>query len=130
MNKRKAYFLGALSVTIGTIILLISGSSLLTIPLDNNKAIPSGTFITWAEMISLPLTVYWGVKEFRKPTYKLNIILGYFLKIIIILGVLWVPISYLLSGNISFSFSKTEAFQGGQNAMQWFWGLSYGIGIG
>ncbi|MBO3118102.1 hypothetical protein J4050_15220, partial [Winogradskyella sp. DF17] len=94
------------------------------------NSIPLGTFITWAGMIALPLSVYWGIKELRKPSEKLNRILSGFIKIIIILGILWVPISYLLAGNLSFSFSEKETFQGGQDAMKWFWRLSYGIGIG
>ena len=81
-------------------------------------------------MITLPLTIYWGLKELRKPSNKLNRILSGFIKTIIIFGILWVPISYLLAGNFSFTFSEKETFQGGQAAMRWFWRLSYGIGIG
>ena len=130
MNRRKIYFFSALILTSGVIFLLITGSSLLTIALDNKQTIPLGTYITWTGMISLPLTVYWGIKELRKPSRKLNRILSEFLKIIIILGILWVPISYLLAGNLSFSFSEKESFQGGQIAMRWFWYLSYGIELG
>jgi bacteriorhodopsin len=130
MNKRKIYFFSALILTIGVIILLVTGSSLLTIALNSDETIPFGTLITWTGMISLPLTIYWGIKELRKPSRKLNRILSVFLKIIIVLGILWVPISYLLAGNLSSSFSEKETFQGGQDAMRWFWRLSYGIGIG
>lgn len=130
MNKREIYFYSALILTISVIILLITGSSLLTIALNGDETIPLGTIITWAGMISLPLTIYWGIKELRKPSSKLNKMLSRVLKIIIILGILWVPISYLLAGNLSFSFSERETFQGGQDAMRWFWRLSYGIGIG
>lgn len=129
MNRRKIYFYSALILTLSVIILLATGSSVLTIAL-NDKSIPLGTFITWTGMISLPLMIYWGIKELRKPSSKLNRILSGFLKIIIISGILWVPISYLLAGNLSFTFSEKETFQGGQVAMQWFWRLSYGIGIG
>jgi hypothetical protein len=130
MNKRKIYFYSALILTIGVMILLVTGSSLLTMGLDSDKSIPFGTLITWTGMISLPLTIYWGIKELRKPSSKLNRILSGFLKTIIALGILWVPISYLLAGNLSFSFSEKETFQGGQDAMRWFWRLSYGVGIG
>ncbi|NNF34725.1 MAG: hypothetical protein HKN68_11475 [Saprospiraceae bacterium] len=130
MNKRKIYFYSALILTLSVIIFLVTGSSLLTVALDSDKSIPYGTLITWAGMISLPLTMYWGIKELRKPSSKLNRILSGFLKIIIVLGILWVPISYLLAGNLSFSFSEKETFQGGQDAMRWFWRLNYGIGIG
>ncbi|GAB5398906.1 MAG: hypothetical protein Aureis2KO_04910 [Aureisphaera sp.] len=130
MNKRKIYFFGALILTLTVIILLATGSSVLTIALDGDKSIPLGTLITGLGMISLPLTIYWGINELRKPSSNLNRILSAFLKIIIILGILWVPISYLLAGNLSFSFSEKETFQGGQDAMRWFWRLSYGIAIG
>lgn len=117
-------------MSIITISILVTGSSLLTIALDKTGKIPLGTFITWAGMVALPLTIYWGIRELRKPTKKLNVVLASLLKLLIILGVLWVPISYLLAGNLSFSFSEKETFQGGQIAMKWFWYLSYGIGIG
>ena len=130
MNKRKTYFYSALVLTISVIILLVTGSSLLTIALDSEGSIPPGNLITWIGMISLPLTIYWGIKDLRKPSGKLNRTLSSLLKIIIILGILWVPISYLLAGNLSFTFSEKETFQGGQEAMKWFWRLSYGIGIG
>ena len=130
MYKRKIYFYSALILTIGVIVLLVIGSSLLTIALNSDETIPFGTIITWTGMISLPLTIYWGIKELRKPSSKLNRILSGFLKFIIVLGILWIPISYLLAGNLSFSFSEKETFQGGQDAMKWFWRLSYGIGIG
>lgn len=130
MNRRRIYFYSYLILTLIVIILLVTGSSLLTIALDYNKSIPLGTLITWTGMISLPLTIYWGLKELRKPSSKPNRILSGILKIIIIFGILWVPISYLLAGNLSFSFSERESFQGGQIAMRWFWYLSYGIGLG
>ena len=130
MNKRKIYFYSAVILTIGVITLLVTGSSLLTMALNSDKTIPFGTIITWIGMISLPLTIYWGIKELRKPSSKLNRILSGLLKTIIVLGILWVPISYLLAGNLSFSFTEKETFQGGQDAMRWFWRLSYGIGIG
>ncbi|TFV93151.1 hypothetical protein E4S40_12870 [Algoriphagus kandeliae] len=128
--KRKTYFLTSLILTISVLLLLVTGSPLLTIALDCKDEIPLGTPITWIGMIALPLTVYWGIQELRNPTTLLNRILSAFLKIIILLGILWVPISFLLAGNLSFSFSEKASFQGGQEAMRWFWRLSYGIGIG
>jgi hypothetical protein len=40
-----------------------------------------------------------------------------------------VPVSYLLAGNLSFSFSEKATFQGGQAAMRWFWRYSYGLAV-
>lgn len=111
MNRRKIWYFSSLIVTFSTIIFLVSGSSLMMIALDDANSIPLGTFITWAGMIALPLSVYWGIKELREPSEKLNRILSGFIKIIIILGILWVPISYLLAGNLSFSFSEKKHFK-------------------
>lgn len=130
MNRRKIYFFSALILVFVSISLLISGSSLLTLALDSDDTIPLGTFIIWIGMISLPLSIYFGLKEWSNPKKKLNRILSGFLKVFIVLGILWVLISYLLAGNIAFNFSNKATFQGGQDARRWFQSLSYGIGIG
>lgn len=130
MKKRNIWFTCTLALTVLTILLLVTGSPLLTLSLNSANSIPLGTFITWIGMICLPLSIYWGIQELRQPTRKASMILSNTLKCIIILGILWVPISYFLAGNLSFSFTEKETFQGGQFAMKWFWRLSYGIGIG
>ncbi len=129
MNKRQIWFYGSLLVTLVTLVLLMTGSPVLTISLNDSNTIPLGTFITWAGMISLPLAIYWGVRPLRKPAGTVVRFISVLLKISLILAILWVPISYLLAGNLSFSFSEKATFQGGQTAMKWFWRYSYGIGI-
>ncbi|WP_019038496.1 hypothetical protein [Psychroflexus tropicus] len=74
--------------------------------LDQAETIPLGTFMSWFGMIALPPSIYWGVKEFRQPTRKVTKYLSVLLKVILILGILWVPISYVLAGNLSISFSE------------------------
>ncbi|NND10655.1 MAG: hypothetical protein HKN96_05565 [Flavobacteriaceae bacterium] len=129
MKKNEIWFYISLIVLLTTIILLLTGSSLLTFALDKEDSIPLGSFITWAGLISLPLTLYWGIKELRNPTTKAYGYLAKTIKIVILIAVLWVPISYLLAGNLSFNFSEKASFQGGQIAMKWFWGLSFGIPV-
>lgn len=130
MNNRIFYFFAAFSITVIVVVLLVMGSSILNMNLNKQNSIPLGTFITWAGMISLPLSVYWGINKLRIPQTSFERLLSIGIKVIILLGILWVPISYLLAGNLSFSFSERETFQGGQSAMRWFWRLSYGIGLG
>ena len=129
MNRRKIWFYSSLLIVLITITLLVTGSPLLTTALDKNDSIPLGTFITWVGLIALPLSVYWGIKEFRNPTTKGFKFLSIILKTVIVMAILWVPVSYLLSGNISFSFSEKVTFQGGQTAMRWFWRYTYGIAL-
>jgi len=113
----------------GSAVLLIIGSPLLTFSLDNSENVPLGTFTTWAGIICLPLTVYLGVQEFRNPKSKVDKSLALLLKVILWLAVFWAPISYLLAGNWSFSFNGYSSIQGGQIAMKIFWILSYSLAI-
>ena len=47
------------------------------------------------------------------------------LKLNLIMAFLWVPISYLLAGNITNSFSgSAEGFQGSPQASEIFWGYN------
>ena len=101
--------------------LLITGSPVLTTPITTEPSLPAGTLITWAGMISLPLSIYLGFHPFRAGERFLAIAL----KLFIILAVLWAPLSYLLAGNLSFSFSEKAGFQGGQTAMRLFWYFNY-----
>ena len=129
MNKRNSWFFSSLLVLIFALFFLVSGSSILSVTIDKLNTIPLGTFITWAGIISLPLAIYWGVHKVRNPENVLYKYLSIILKLLIILSILWVPISYLLAGNISFSFTEKETFQGSQEAMKWFWRYSYGVAI-
>lgn len=129
MDKRRYWLFTSLLICIITIILLVKGSSLLTTSLDEDNYIPLGTFITWAGLISLHLSIFWGIKKLRTPEGELYSYLSIILKISSILAVFWLPICYLLAGNISFTFSEKETFQGGQLAMKMFWGLSYVLAI-
>ena len=109
--------------------LLVTGSPLLEKSLSSTQNIPLGNLLTWMGMIALPLSIYWGSKGLRQPDSTVRKYLSVLLKCLILLALLWVPICYLLAGNIAFNFSGTEEFQGGQIAMKWFWRYSYGLPI-
>ncbi|MBT8223522.1 MAG: hypothetical protein KJN96_10180 [Eudoraea sp.] len=130
MKHSKLWFMISLIVFIGTGFLLLTGSSVLTISLSRSTNIPLGTFTTWAGIASLPLALYFGIRKLREPTSKKDRFLAYILKILIGLAILWMPICYLLAGNISFSFTEKAEFQGGQLAMQIFWYFSYFVAAG
>lgn len=129
MNKRKLFFWLSLLVFLGSLYLLITGSTLLNYALDDNDSFPLGTLITWAGMISLPLCILLGVKKLRKPSTGFYRFLSLMLKLSLLLGILWAPVCYLLAGNWNYSFSEKEAFQGGQTAMRIFWRYSAAIPI-
>jgi hypothetical protein len=122
MNRRSIILISALFFLILSSTLLITGSSILTFSLSESAFVPLGTFITWLGMISLPVTILHGLaKTSEKPFVFFTIAI----KALIALAILWLPICFLLAGNISFSFGKKESFQGGQLAMQFFWLFNY-----
>ena len=123
MKKRKTLLIVSLIILVVTIILLITGSPILTAPISAAPPLPAGTLITWAGMISLPLSIYLGFHPFRAGERFLAIAL----KLFIILAVLWAPLSYLLAGNLSFSFTEKAGFRGGQTAMSLFWYFNYAL---
>ena len=45
------------------------------------------------------------------------------------MAILWMPISFLLAGNLSFSFSGSKEYQGGPTAARIFFAFSYGIAV-
>jgi hypothetical protein len=125
-NKRLLFFASLLTLIVAST-LLITGSPILTLPSPALPSIPLGTFITWLGMLSLPLSIYSGVRKLRQPHGRLYPFLAAGLKLALLAAILWVPVCYLLAGNLSFSFSEKEGFQGGQLAMRWFWRFSYAI---
>lgn len=125
MNKRKIGLIVSLIIFGLSLYLLATGSSVLLISLSNSSYTPLGTFITGLGMIALPFVFYFSIKGFRKPQSKTEKVFALLLKILIALAVLWIPISYLLAGNISNTFTEKAEFQGGQLAMKIFWFNSY-----
>ena len=130
MNNRKIWFYGSLITMLIILLLLVTGSDILTISMNDKNTLPLGTLITWVGIISLPVSIYWGSQEFRKPTNLFYKCLSVILLIFFVLAILWVPICYWLAGNFSFTFTEKETFRGGQLAMKWFWRFSYAIPIG
>ncbi|MDT0552983.1 hypothetical protein [Urechidicola vernalis] len=130
MTNRNATLIVLVAITLTIGVLLFLGTPILSKSLFEGITIPAGTLITWLGLIGLPLSIFIGVVEFRKPSNKWFRFLSILIKTILVLAILWVPISYLLSGSFSFNYSNTDSFQGGHIAMKIFWILSYGIAIG
>ena len=122
MKDRIYFFLTLLQVLV-TALLLISGSKLLLLPLQESPYIPLGTFITWAGIAALPLSIYWGIPSIRSSeklkTYR------YVLIALILLGLSWGLIAYALAGNWAYTFQNQEAFRGSSRASVYYWYFNY-----
>lgn len=126
MDKIRAWGIGiSLFLFVVSAYLLFTASPLLTLGLDEADTIPLGTFITWIGIIAFPSFLFFSIGDLYSPKSSLASWFSKLLKALIILAILWVPISALLAGNLSFSFSEKSSFQGGQLAMQWFWYFTY-----
>lgn len=125
--NREAIFLTSLVIVIIVSITLITGASVLTRSTFGDAHIPAGTWITWAGIIALPVAILTGNKSLSSPKSRIEKSFSQILKALILTGVLWVPICYLLAGNMSFSFSEKPHFQGGQTAMKIFWYFNYAM---
>lgn len=123
--KYKIQFYSSLIIFIWVLYLFLTGSSWLTLSLYDTKNVPAGTFITWLGVIAFPTSIYFGV--FIRVHNGFRNILKKILIACLILAIFWVPVCYLLAGNISFTFSGKPEFQGGQSAMKLFWIYTYGI---
>jgi len=127
MNKTKLIFFISLLISIAVTFLLITGSNFLLIVLLEDPYLPSGTLITWAGLIAMPMAVFTGNKKLRNPSSLREQVFSNLLKAFILLSILWLPVSYFLAGNLSFTFSEKAVFQGGQLAMKIFWWYSYAV---
>ena len=129
MKQRKTWLIISIVVTLISFYLLVTGSSLLTVLLINEPQLPLGTISTWLGFIGLSSSVYLGIENLRVPQNWMEKLLSEQLKVALTLSVLWILISYYLAGNLSFTFSESRTFQGGQTAMKIFWILNYAIVI-
>ena len=125
MKNSRRFLIISLALLATAIVLLATGSSFLTVALWEEPYIPWGTFITWSGIIALPASIYFGISRIQVPETKIERLTASILKGLITMAILWIPICYLLSGNLSFSFGEKEGFQGGQEAMQVFWYFNY-----
>lgn len=124
MHSRKTGLFAALVFFLVPTFLLATGSSWLMAPVGS---IPAGTFITWVGMIALPMVFYFSFAGVRQPRSSADKKFSWAWKACLFLAISWVPVSYLLAGNFSFTFSEKTTFQGGQTAMQLFWYFTYTV---
>jgi len=109
-----------LLLLIGSSILLLEGRPILTEPVIKGSALPFGTLIAWVGIIMLPLSIVVGIRIIRKPISPVYRFYHRAFLLITLLASFWGLLSYLLSGNWTFSFSNTDSFEGSEQAFSVF----------
>lgn len=100
----KAKFWVATIVVILTGLLLISGSSLNTMPLVMDPYIPFGNVMTWFGLICLPLSLLLYLALYANLGRILEVLYGLVLRLAILAGFAWPFVGKYLSGNWANSF--------------------------
>jgi len=111
--KRKIFLSVSILVFLGSLLMIINSSWLLTHPIFFYKEMPLGTLTTWAGLISMPCILYYGIPAFHPPRSEFTNVFRLINLFIILAAISWGTLSYYLAGNWSFSFgSNIEGFRG------------------
>lgn len=126
MNKNKIIAILSFILFLTTAYLIISSSTVLTQTLLEGNIFPAGSFITWTCLLSLQLTVYYGIPKILSSKSLFYMVINYLLIITITLAFFWGIIGFGLAGNWAYNFtSSSDGFIGSVEASFWFWRLIY-----
>ncbi len=103
----------------------MSGSELLVKPITYDPFIPLGTIISWFGLISLELLLLVLTNNVLEKAGLFNKLLGLMAVTLLVLAVLWAPVSYVLSGNFAFNFSEPNPLGDHLLASKIFWYFTY-----
>lgn len=120
MNKKRIKYFFLISVLIQMFVItsLATASPILTMPVVKGGGLPWGNLMTAAMFVLFPLN-FLIIRSTRKvhpiplKTFRICVLAS------LILGLLWIPVTYLLSGNWSASFN------GEDSASKFWWAYTY-----
>jgi len=122
-NKRiKFFFLASVLIQMFVITSLATASPLLTMPIIEGGSLPWGNLMTAAMFVLFPLN-FLIIRSTRKihpvplKVFRLCVLTS------LVLGILWIPVTYLLSGNWS------GTFNGEESASKIWWAYTYATPI-
>ena len=118
MLFNKLAFWITLLIWLTVLVLLLTGSKYLLLDWGG---IPSGTILTWAGLICLPLSIYFGSQPLRESqSFGFRVIRKFFVATVVV-ALAWGVVAYFLAGNWSFNFAPKEEFVGSTQAYHYFY---------
>ena len=102
------------------LVLLLSGSHLLALPVIEGSPLPVGNLAAWLCLSMFPLSVLVGIRLIRKPVSRVYRFYRQAFVIYALLGMIWGLLCYLLAGNWAFAFSDHGLFRGSDTAFKIF----------
>ena len=121
MISRTVFGFIAGGITLFAVTLLVSGSPLLLANVGWLGEIPAGTFISWAGIFCLPLSLLLASGDPRVQNSGILNWISNLLRLAVVLGLVWGLVGFLFAGNWSFNFSPQESFRGSVSAANYFW---------
>jgi len=109
-----------LLLLIGSGILMLEGSPVLTEPLFKGSGFPFGTLVAWVGIIMVPFSILIGIRIIRKPVSNTYRFYNRVFWLLSLLSTSWGLVSYLLAGNWAFTFSNSSEFKGSKQAYTMF----------
>lgn len=111
-------------IIVSCLILIVTGSPVLTMPVIKGSAFPFGTLISWIGLIALTNSIYSGFNKINSSDSSDSSdhrLFRFTFRSFIILAALWGFIGFLLAGNWAFTFQNHEEFRGSIEASKYFW---------
>lgn len=108
MKKVKIFFLVSVLIQMFVITSLATGSPILTKPVVEGGGLPWGNLMTAVLFILFPLN-FLLIRKKRILHPVPQMVFNFSVLLSLILGILWIPFSYLMTGNWSASFSGDDA---------------------
>jgi len=109
-----------LLLLIGSGILLLEASPVLTKPLVKGFGLPFGTLVAWVGITMVPLSILSGIRLIRKPISRAYRFYNQVFRILTLLSSFWGLVSYLLAGNWAYTFTESVRFRGSEKAFSVF----------
>ncbi len=109
-----------LLLLIGSSILLLEGSPILTQAVREGGELPFGTLVAWVGITMVPCSILIGIRLIRKPISPVYRFYHLAFLGLTLFSSLWGVVSFLLAGNWTYTFSNTEKFRGGEQASSVF----------
>ena len=102
------------------LVLLLSGSHLLTLPVVEGSPLPVGNLAAWLCLSMFPVSILFGIRNIRKPISRVYRFYRQAFFFCALLGMLWGLVSFQLAGNWAFAFSDQGLFRGSDTAFKIF----------
>ena len=123
LKTRASVYISSI-IFMACLLLIVTGSPILSKPVQQDSAFPIGTIISWAGLVALVNTTYLVFNKISH-SYQSNFkLLRFAFRSLLILASTWGLAGFLFAGNWAFTFQNQDEFRGSIEASQYFLGYT------